>query len=53
YQCDICKKSFERKYVLKRHIGSHFNIKTHHCKPCNISFYRKDIYDRHRTTKKC
>ncbi|KAI9293979.1 hypothetical protein K502DRAFT_284670, partial [Neoconidiobolus thromboides FSU 785] len=53
YQCDICGKIFDRKYVLKRHRGSHTNKQKYHCKPCNIGFYRKDIFDRHLATKKC
>lgn len=53
FQCNICLKNFDRKFVLKRHMGTHKVDKDYSCKPCNMGFYRKDIFDRHIATKKC
>ncbi|KAI0217008.1 hypothetical protein L0F63_004131, partial [Massospora cicadina] len=53
FQCPVCLKSFDRKFVLKRHMGTHRIDREFSCKPCNMGFYRKDIYDRHIATNKC
>ncbi|KAJ9061177.1 hypothetical protein DSO57_1023090 [Entomophthora muscae] len=53
FQCPVCLKSFDRKFVLKRHMGTHRVDREFSCKPCNMGFYRKDIFDRHIATKKC
>eukprot|EP01084_Bolivina_argentea_P270185 459367_1 len=42
-----CKKSFARKYHLKRHKGAHYTVKPFACSLCHKRFTRKDNRDRH------
>ncbi|ORY20087.1 hypothetical protein LY90DRAFT_434650, partial [Neocallimastix californiae] len=46
-QCDICFKSFSRKYDLIRHRRIHTGDKPYKCKVCGKGFTRSDHRDLH------
>ena len=47
--CDLCRRSFERKFSLDRHKQNihHLQHIQYHCKECNLSFSRVDNLRRH------
>ncbi|XP_075237800.1 uncharacterized protein LOC142334018 [Lycorma delicatula] len=40
YICNVCQKSFNRKYDLKRHFNRHIKEKNYICNFCQKSFYQ-------------
>uniref|UniRef100_A0A3P9MII7 C2H2-type domain-containing protein n=1 Tax=Oryzias latipes TaxID=8090 RepID=A0A3P9MII7_ORYLA len=47
YVCKECSKSFNQKYVLKRHMTIHTGEKPFTCKECDRSFNRKCNLQKH------
>lgn len=41
-ECTICKKTFTRQDILKKHIAKHNEKKKHRCEKCGKDFKRKD-----------
>jgi hypothetical protein len=52
-QCDICFKSFSRKYDLIRHRRIHTGDKPYVCKVCGKGFTRSDHRDLHIRRNPC
>eukprot|EP00106_Octopus_bimaculoides_P006481 XP_014773923.1 PREDICTED: zinc finger protein 568-like [Octopus bimaculoides] len=42
FRCDICGKSFSKKYELTRHKPVHTGEKPYHCNICGASFSRRE-----------
>jgi hypothetical protein len=51
--CQICDKTFRRRFDLTRHSNSHNAIKPYHCSRCLRGFARSDSCLRHIRTTKC
>ena len=50
-KCNLCKKSYVSKHVLKRHIGAvHKKLKPFQCQECKIYFSEKPKVQRHINT---
>ncbi|KAJ8329122.1 hypothetical protein BDV3_006232 [Batrachochytrium dendrobatidis] len=47
FPCNVCGKSFTRKYNLDAHLRSHNNIKPYLCPECSDAFVRKHDLQRH------
>lgn len=47
FKCDICKKLFAYRHVLRRHQLMHENRKDYKCKICNKKFIRSDYLKTH------
>ncbi len=52
-QCDICKRYFVNKYVLKRHLKCvhRIGIEYFHCDICNHASKRQDDLEKHKRVK--
>jgi hypothetical protein len=51
--CQICEKTFRRRFDLTRHSNSHNAIKPYHCSRCLRGFARSDSCLRHIRMTKC
>ncbi|KAI9299193.1 hypothetical protein K502DRAFT_275795, partial [Neoconidiobolus thromboides FSU 785] len=51
--CPVCGLEFSRKSSMRRHVLIHIKIRPYHCKDCEKSFYRLDIYKKHLNSKRC
>ena len=45
--CDVCKKTFKRKFNLKVHKRIHTGVKPYKCEDCDKSFTQKGVLKRH------
>ncbi|ORX80433.1 hypothetical protein BCR32DRAFT_293832 [Anaeromyces robustus] len=52
-ECDICKKTFSRKYDLIRHRRIHTGENPYKCEICGLGFTRSDHRDRHVRRSPC
>jgi len=52
YSCDMCNKTFRKKFELANHIKGHLNIRDKKCEYCDASFYDHSSLSRHRRVHK-
>ena len=50
YECDICRKTFGFKSILKTHYKIHENLKEFECNLCHKQFNQRSSLNRHATT---
>jgi hypothetical protein len=48
--CDICHKSFSRRFHLNNHVKAHNGVRDHSCSECGKSFTRANDCKRHEKT---
>lgn len=52
FQCDLCGKCFNRKYLFDRHVQSHSGTKPYICAVCNRTFSQKSNLKQHMSVHK-